>query len=338
VDPIRLPPNQLHRFYRGGARIAALRNTGSTDDYAPEEWIASMASPFGEPGVGVASLPDGTSLADAISSDPEAYLGPDHVARFGDDVAVLIKLLDAGERLPVHFHPGDAFARQHLDSRYGKTEAWIVLDAAAGAEVGVGWREPVSPEKVAAWIEAQDAPSMLAALNSTPVSAGDTIFVPAGTAHAIGEGILIAELQQPTDFSVLLEWEGFAIDGPNLGHLGLGFDLALQALDRSAWSESDHAHAISGRASDRAGVEVLFPSEADAFFRAERIRPAPTPLDQCFSVLLVTRGSAGLRGDGWATELGTGDAILMPYAAGACELSGEAEILRCMAPDPNVLA
>lgn len=338
MDPIRLPPNQLHRFYRGGARIVALRNTGSTDEYAPEEWIASMASPFGEPGVGVAVLPDGTSLADTVSSDPEAYLGPDHVARFGADVAVLIKLLDAGERLPVHFHPDDAFAQQHLDSRYGKTEAWIVLDAAPGAEVGVGWMKPVTPEAVAAWIEDQDATSMLAALNSSPVSAGDTIFVPAGTAHAIGEGILIAELQQPTDFSVLLEWEGFAIDGPKLGHLGLGFDLALQALDRSAWSEDDLAHATSSRTSDRPGVEVLFPPEADAFFRAERIRPAPTPLEQFFSVLLATRGTAGLRGDGWTTILGPGDAVLVPYAAGACELDGDAEILRCMAPDPNAFA
>jgi mannose-6-phosphate isomerase len=123
VQPIHLPPNQLHRFYRGGARIANLRNTGSTDEYAPEEWIASMASPFGEPDLGVATLPDGRRLTDAIAADAEAFLGAAHLSRYGADVNVLIKLLDAGERLPVHLHPDDAFASAHLNSKYGKTEA-----------------------------------------------------------------------------------------------------------------------------------------------------------------------------------------------------------------------
>src|SRR5919199_1154349 len=149
MEPIVLPPNQLHRFYRGGRRISALRGSGDTDTHAPEEWIASMAHPFGEPDVGIATLPDGRSLPDAIASDAEAFLGPEHVRRFGPDVAVLIKLLDAGERLPVHLHPDDAFAAAHLDSKYGKTEAWIILEADEGSAVNVGFCEEVSADTVA---------------------------------------------------------------------------------------------------------------------------------------------------------------------------------------------
>jgi mannose-6-phosphate isomerase len=333
VEPILLPPNQLHRFYKGGARIAALRATGNDDPYAPEEWIASMASPFGEPGLGQSVLPDGTPLADAIASAPDDYLGREHVERFGPDVAVLIKLLDAEERLPVHLHPDDSFAQAHLGSRYGKTEAWIILDAAPSAAVHVGFRSPVSEETVMRWVEQQDAESMLSALHRLPVSPGATLYVPAGTPHAIGEGILLAELQQPTDFSVLMEWEGFAIDGPAAGHLGLGFELALAALDRSVWSVDDFARATEGRTERaRPGVERLFPAEADRFFRAERIRRGAAALDQEFSVLLVTDGDASLHGDGWKLGVSRGDAVLIPYAAGRCTVHGDAEILRCMPP------
>ena len=336
MKPVLLPPNQLHRFYRGGARIAALRSSGSVDPYAPEEWIASLASPFGEPGVGIATLPDGTSLKEAVQTRPLDYLGAEHVARFGADVAVLIKLLDAGERLPVHFHPDDGFAQAHLDSPFGKTEAWIILQADREAAVHVGFREEPPLEAVTGWVERQDADSMLAALHRLPVSPGDTIFVPAGTPHAIGEGILLAELQQPTDFSVLLEWEGFAIEGQNAGHLGLGFDVALQGLDRSPLRDDDLARATSGRPDERGpGIETLFPSEADRFFRAERIHPAPTRLEPSFSVLLVTEGSGRLEGGGWKLDVSRGDAVLVPYGAGPCLLEGQAEIIRCLPPDPR---
>jgi mannose-6-phosphate isomerase len=336
MEPILLPVNQLHRFYRGGERIAALRSSGSEDPYAPEEWIASMASPFGEPGAGLSTLPDGRLLRDAVACDPTVYLGEEHADRFGADVAVLIKLLDAGERLPVHMHPDDEFARAHLDSIYGKTEAWIILEASEGAAVQVGFKEDIDRETVAEWVSRQDADALLASLRTMEVSAGDTLYVPAGTPHAIGDGILLAELQQPTDFSILLEWERFAADDPAAAHLGLGFDTALKALDLSPWSDETVAWSTSRRIDDeRSGVERLFPREADVFFRAERIHSGPTTLDPCFSVLLVVEGAASLSGDGWKLDASRGDAVLVPYAAGEVGLDGDAEILRCMAPHPQ---
>ena len=74
-------------------------------------------------------LPDGRLLRDAVAEHAGSWLGAAHVARFGADPALLVKLLDAGQRLPVHCHPSDEFAAAHFGSRYGKTEAWIVVGA-----------------------------------------------------------------------------------------------------------------------------------------------------------------------------------------------------------------
>lgn len=333
MEPIVLPPNQLHRFYRGGARIAALRSSTNDDPYAPEEWIASMASPYGEPGVGIAALPDGTPLPDAVAADPEGYFGPRHVERFGPDVAVLIKLLDAGERLPVHLHPDDDFARAHLGTGCGKTEAWIILAAEPGAAVQVGFREPVSRATLARWVESQDVEAMLSSLHRVTVSPGDTIFVPAGTPHAIGAGILLAELQQPTDLSLLLEWKGFA-DDINAAFLGLELGVALEAVNLEPWSEDDLAWARSGRTSELAGVDSLFPAEADPFFRCERVAGGAR-FEPGFAIFLVIEGSGTLRGDDWKLDVAPGNAILMPYSAGPNAIEGTVEALRCRAPDPS---
>jgi mannose-6-phosphate isomerase len=335
MRPFALAPNQLRRFYRGGPRIAALRGAPSDDEYAPEEWVGSTTTVFGSDELGLSRLPDGRTLRAAIAADPETYMGEAHVRRYGPDPAVLVKLLDAGQRLPVHFHPEREFARLHLGSPYGKTEAWVIIEGDASAEVWVGFREEVGSEVVAAWVARQDADAVLAALNALPVNAGDTIFVPGGTPHAIGEGILMVELQEPTDFSVLLEWRGFAIDGAAEGHLGLGLERALTALDRSAWSPDRLDRLRDVRPAAQPGVESLFPSEAEEFFGGERIRPEEEEvvLDPAFSILVVTAGEGALVPDGDAPlPLRRGDAVIVPFAAGVCRIEGSLEAIRCLPP------
>jgi mannose-6-phosphate isomerase len=168
------------------------------------------------------------------------------------------------------------------------------------------------------------------------VAEGDTVLVPAGLPHAIGQGVLLVELQEPTDFSVLLEWEGFAIDGRAQGHLGLGFELALSAVDRSGWGPDRLAGLRGGRGPVRPGVERLFPAQADPFFRAERLRPAPAaPLEAAFSILVVTGGSGRLETAGGALDLGRGDTVLVPFAAGPGEVRGRLQGVRCLPPAPE---
>jgi mannose-6-phosphate isomerase len=202
--------------------------------------------------------------------------------------------------------------------------------------VHLGFREDMDPGRLAGLVEAQRVEALLAALNAVPVAAGDTVLVPAGMPHAIGQGVLLVELQEPTDFSVLLEWEGFAIDGRAEGHLGLGFDLALGCVDRAGWSPARLERLRGGRGPVRPGAERLFPAEADPFFRAERLRPDPAAsLEAAFSILVVTDGSGQLETRGGSMGLGRGDTVLVPFAAGPGAVRGRLEAVRCLPPGPD---
>src|SRR5215470_15172790 len=178
MPPVALGPNQPATFYRGSGRLAAFR--GMDLEPRPEDWVASTTTRYGQAGSGLSVLPDGTFLADAVAAEPLAWLGPAHVALHGTDPALLVKLLDAGQRLPVHVHPDRPFALAHLASPYGKTEAWIVLDAAPGASVHLGFTRDVAAGELAAWVSAQDVAALLGATNRVPVHAGDAILCPAG--------------------------------------------------------------------------------------------------------------------------------------------------------------
>jgi mannose-6-phosphate isomerase len=327
ATPTKLPPNPIRHFYRGGPAIARLRGFELDSDHSPEEWIGSTTTLFGETEKGLSRLPDGTLLRDALAQDPEAWLGADHAARFGSSPALLVKLLDAGERLPVHHHPDGAFAREHLDLAFGKTEAWIVLDAVAGAQVHVGWKHDVPADTLSAWVRDQDHDALLGALHPVDVRAGDAVFVPAGVPHAIGAGVLIAELQEPTDLSVLLEWDGFGIDTEHQATLGLGWDTALRSVERTARDPAP----LRGARRDGL-VSELLPAMAAPFFSAQSLATAgePVQLPAGFAVIVVTGGVGTIAG----VDVARGDALLVPHAAGPIAAEGELTAIACRPPKP----
>jgi mannose-6-phosphate isomerase len=332
LQPVKLAPNQLRRNYRGGAALAELRGVPDLADAGPEDWVASTTTAWGasSSGAGLSRLPDGRLLRDAVAEEPESYLGPAHAAWHGADTGLLVKLLDAGERLPVHHHPDRAFARRHLGLAHGKTEAWYVAAVSTpDPVVWIGFREPVAAATLGGWVAGQDSAAMLAALHRLLVRPGDAILVPAGTPHAIGEGLLIVEVQEPSDLSVIIEWIG--VDGPREGELGLGWELALSSADRSGWDAARLA--ALRREAEPGGVEVadLLPGGADPFFRAQRVRPRrAVSLEPAFAVLVVTAGTGRLRTAGDALDLRRGDTVLVPHGAGESELAGPLEVVRCL--------
>ncbi|CAM05400.1 mannose-6-phosphate isomerase [Saccharopolyspora erythraea NRRL 2338] len=335
--PVVLPANQPEQFYRGGASIAALRGAGDDRDFGPEDWVASTTTRFGQPEAGLSRLPDGRLLRDAVAAAPESWLGADHVGDFGDSTALLVKLLDAGQRLPVHCHPSDGFARQHLGSRFGKTEAWIVVGTTGpNPVVYLGFREDVAPETVAHWVATQDSSAMLGSLNEIPVKPGDTVHVPAGTPHAIGAGVFIVELQQPTDFSITLEWQGFLADAEG-AFLGMDHETALRTVNRAGFGDATLASLIKHTAGQDDPRVPLLAEDAAEFFLADRLHPrGGLELDPSFGVLIVLDGAGTLRaGSGSATELRRGHTVVVPHSAGTAVLEGELTAVHCRPPAPR---
>lgn len=335
MDPILLSPNWVQRFYRGGRGIARLRDAEWPNEHVPEDWIGSGTSVWDDAAAGVTRLPDGRLLSDAFAAEPERFFGPGHVARHGASPALLVKLLEGQQRLPVHYHPSREFSQRHLGSPYGKTEAWYVVAAPeGGGDVGIGFREEIDAATALDWVRRQDVAAMLGALVPLTIEAGDTIFVPAGVPHAIGEEILILELQEPTDLSVLMEWDGYEVDGAAEGHLGLGFETALTALDRTAMTPA-RLDALVTRApvAPAPGRSPVFPAASEPFFRAESLvlDGGAIELTQEFSLLLVLDGEGALEAPGGGSlALGRGAAALVPHAAGGCRLSGRLRAVRSL--------
>lgn len=335
--PVVLGPNQPAQFYRGGAGIARFRGLPRPSEYSPEDWIGSTTSLFSRPGTGLTRLADGSTLRSAIAAAPDDFLGPGHVARYGADPALLVKMLDTGQRLVAHLHPDRDFAGRYLGSRYGKTEAWIILDASPGSCVYLGFREDADPAVIRRLVDDQDTAAIVAALNRVPVASGDAWLVPAGVPHAISAGVTLVELQEPTDFSILLEWAGFNIDGPRDGHLGLGFDVALRALDVSGWDPGRLATLSAPRpdAASEPGVTPLLPVRADPFFRADRVAvTAPVTFGPGYAILVVTGGSGRIEYPAGSLPVQRGATVLVPYGAGPVTFDGRWEALRCRPPDP----
>ena len=202
-----------------------------------------------------------------------------------------------------------------------------MIGAEPGAQVHLGFREDVDPDVLADWVKRQDRAAMLSALHGIEVAAGDTVFVPAGLPHAIGAGVFIVELQQPTDLSVTLEWQGF-VDDERAGHLGIGFETALGCVDRAGWA---------GRLDTivrRGAGDALFDGGAEPFFRAVRVH-AGAELAPSFGVLVVTGGAGTLRTErGDAVPVVRGSTVAIPHAAGAITLDGDATAVHCRPPAP----
>ncbi|WP_245934447.1 class I mannose-6-phosphate isomerase [Arthrobacter psychrolactophilus] len=278
-------------------------------------------------------LADGTLLVDLVNNDPIHWLGTEHFEAFGSDTMMLVKLLDAGQRLPVHVHPSRAFSSEHLERNHGKAEAWMILE---GGTVHLGFNREVSTEELTTWVDTQSVAAFLGAMHAVTVSAGDSIFVPPGMPHAIGEGVFLVEIQEPEDLSILLEWDGFSIDGTQAGHLGLGFETALAAVDRQENSREDLERLIVRTGQ---GVKELA-AGSRSYFRVEtREVSQDTIFDPGFSIMVVTDGIGEIKStQGTTMSISRGDTVLIAHDAGGLQVSGQLKLIRCRPPESRFRA
>ena len=140
----------------------------------------------------------GKTLGQLVEELGVALLGEQAIAIYGTRFPLLAKFIDASAKLSVQVHPDDIYAAQHENGKLGKTECWYILAAEAGATIVHGFKAPTSYEEV---YKAIAEVTLEELLHEEMVAAGDVIFVPPGTVHAIGEGVMLYELQEYSDIT-----------------------------------------------------------------------------------------------------------------------------------------
>ncbi len=231
-------PNRVTRSYLGGHRIDHLHGIEGEDGLKPEEWIASVTSAWNagneSDAEGLSFVQDGTSLASKIAENP-SYLGN------YTKLPILLKLLDASERLVIQAHPTADYAQKNLNSAFGKAECWYVIAADENAHVYLGFKEGITREKWVELFEKQDSAGMLSMLHKISLKPGDVWYVDGGVPHAIGGGCLLAELQEPTDLMVVPEKvtpSGRILADERL-HCGLGFEKMFEVFEYVGYSREE---------------------------------------------------------------------------------------------------
>ncbi|MFD2561715.1 type I phosphomannose isomerase catalytic subunit [Aquimarina rubra] len=167
----------------------------------------------------------GKTLHELLIEYKEKLVGEKNFERFGTKFPLLIKFIDAKEDLSVQLHPGDEIAKEKHNS-LGKTEMWHVVQADKGANIIIGFNQEVSPELYQKHVANKTIKDIL---HYEPVSSGDTFFVYSGLIHAIGKGVLLAEIQQTSDITYrVYDWDRKDTDG---NYRELHQKEALEAID-----------------------------------------------------------------------------------------------------------
>lgn len=338
--PLLQKENRVHRTYRGGRLLDGfLGKADAKDTFLPEDWISSFVEAKNRnyiKGEGISTVTvDGRTLpiTEAIT---EEDFGPDR-----RESGVLVKLLNSAERLGIQVHPTPEFSQKYFGTHYGKTECWHILetDPDADAAVYIGFREGVTRAKWAKLFEKQDIAGMLDCLHRFEVKAGDTVLVRAGTPHAIGAGVFLLEIQEPTDYTMRVEKTTLA--GEKLTehqiHYGVGENALLdcfiyKGLSREAAQKAYFLPARE-RAEGASGEYLTLVSYADTpCFALDRIEGgAVTLVPDCFVTLVVTKEGRITVGDEELTVL-RGDKLFVPYGCGAIRVQG-AGALVCYPPE-----
>ena len=186
MTPFLIKP-AIKDYIWGGTRLRDEFGKESDTDRLAESWELSC-HPDGDSLIASGEY-EGMALSSFVSEHPEAV---GKFFRSGDTFPVLVKLIDAKDDLSVQVHPDDEYALSH-EGQYGKTEMWYVVDCEPGAELVYGFREEITADEFRSAIEDN---TLMDKVCRVPVSKGDVFFIAPGTLHAIGRGILIAEIQQ----------------------------------------------------------------------------------------------------------------------------------------------
>ena len=341
-QPLFFAPNRVWRCYTGGALLDAFVGKGPGEDaHFPEDWLASCVQALnGEhsqgPDEGLSRIRTaegelGPLFRDVIAADPAGFLGR------AAEMTLLCKYLDSAVRLPIQCHPDREFAHVYYGSEHGKAESWIILDSRVvnGVEpyLLMGFKPGVSAEDFARVVREQDIPAMEAMLHRISVKTGDVYFIPGRFPHAIGAGVFLLEVQEPSDWVVQPERfcaEQRLTDGDMWGPLEPATALSCFRYEGRTIEQVESRLKkipVALQTQDGGTLSRIIGPETTLCFGVDLLQvtgryclehPAP------YFVVVVTQGAGAIAWTGGETQVRHGDAFFVPFGVRQIEFHAEA--------------
>ena len=352
---IKLSPNRVWRTYTGGKTLDELEGkTYAKDSHFPEDWIASTTKAANKErenikaeGLSVVNLNrENILLKTLMEVFPKAMLGEKHFDKYGANTQFLIKYLDSFVRLHIQAHPTIPFAQKYLNSNSGKTEAYVILNIRNEIRdpyIYLGFQQPIAPNKLKNIIVNQEIDELLSYFEKIPIKKGDVFIVPGGLPHAIGEGIFMIEIMEPTDFVVRLEFEraGYLLpEGARF--MGHDVDFAINMIDFNSHPlekiKQNYFCKPVKLIEQKGGEEyILIDKKKTPCFSVNKldITKSYTKKSNLFYVGIVTHGSGFVVSGNQRDQIKTGDRIFIPYQTKEVEYIAEGNLKLVLAFPPD---
>lgn len=322
--PLKFKPFYQERIW-GGSRMQHLLNKPTCKNGGcGESWELSGVD--GHISVVANGFLEGNDLQEIIEIYMGDLVGDRVYEKFGLEFPLLIKFIDAVDDLSVQVHPDDELAGKRHHS-YGKTEMWYVLHADEGAKMNAGFNQPVDREKYIQYLEEERLTELL---NYIEVHDGDVLFMPAGRVHAIGKGIVVAEIQQTSDITYRI------YDYDRIDKYGnkreLHTDLALDAIDFTYQTDyKTHYQPVKNKTAEVVTCEY-FTTNIIEFDQA--VQKDISQIDS-FVIYICIEGDYELVWDSGHEMIIKGDTILVPASLDEYRLvplSGTVKVLEVHIP------
>ena len=299
----------------GGTKLREIFGKETELDRLAESWELSC-HPDGECIIDGGDF-DGMKLSEFVSAHPETV---GNSFRSGNSFPVLVKLIDAKNDLSVQVHPNDDYAHKYENDN-GKTEMWYIISADPGAELVYGFKDKITKDE---FRRAIDDNTLMDKVNRVPVKQGDVFFIEPGTLHAIGKGILIAEIQQSSNVTYgVYDYGRLGADGkPRQLHVE-------KALEVTNTEPADHRRPVYGMELDGVVTQLLADCNYFIVNRHRIIKEAEFAADKnSFAHVLVIGGSGGeLVADNYRLELKMGTSVFVPAGTGAFAIKGNCDVI-----------
>ena len=311
--PFQFEPILKERIW-GGTKLKNYLNKPITSEITGESWELSTVP--SDVSVVKNGLFKGKNLNELIDLYPEEMLGKTVFARFGKQFPLLFKYLDAREDLSIQLHPNDELAKARHNS-FGKTEMWYVMQADENARLIVGFKEDSSREEYLHHIENK---KLISLLNEVPVKKGDVFFLETGTIHAIGAGIVIAEIQQTSDVTYrIYDWDRVDANG---NERELHTELALDAINYKTTFAKKEYKSTENKSTSLVDCPYFttgfIPLNGSAVF---------SKTNDSFKVLMAVEGDFSLLVNGESYHYKKGSTVLLPAVITDYQLDGLASVL-----------